>query len=98
MQTWMVIGRVVLLILGVPLTILAVVMAIFAGGEGSPAGQSLFVTLMTVPVAYLVCLLTSMWLSIRKRGGHALAAAAFPFLYFMLAFVLAAVWAGLTSP
>lgn len=87
----------VLLVLGVPLVILAVVVAIFAGGEGSPIGQSLFVTFMTVPLVYLVALPTSVWLSIRKRGGHALAAATFPFLYLLLAFILAAIWADLPS-
>ncbi|CAM3236141.1 hypothetical protein DESA109040_04330 [Deinococcus saxicola] len=97
MQTWMVVVQVVLLVLGVPLVILAIVMAIFAGGKGSPIGQSLFVTFMTVPLAYLVALPTSVWLFTRKRGGHALVAAACPLLYLLLAFILAAIWADLTS-
>ncbi|WP_075834339.1 hypothetical protein [Deinococcus marmoris] len=97
MQTWMAVVQVALLVLGVPLCAGAVVLALFAGGEGSPAGQHLLVTLMAVPVVYLMCLLVSVWLFARERYGHALMAAVIPFLYFMLAFVAAAVWTGLTS-
>ncbi|MDV6375056.1 hypothetical protein [Deinococcus arenicola] len=55
-------------------------------------------TLMAIPVAYLVSLVASVGLSVQKKSGPALAAAAFPFLYFVLAFVLAAAWASATSP
>ncbi|CAM3926786.1 hypothetical protein DEFR109230_17080 [Deinococcus frigens] len=85
-------GRVVLLVLGVPLAVFAFVLAIFAGGEGSPEAQRMAVALLTVPVAYLICLMVSVWLVSRRKGGSALAAAAFPFLYVLIAFVVAAAW------